>query len=358
MVDQRGGVALSGDSLPPQAQAQASDESGERAVRPGLARRWLLRPETGGLVSAVAVFVFFAVLAAGNGFLSPLGTANWIDSAAQLGIVTLPVSLLMTAGEFDLSVGSVVGATSITVAICSGYYALSPWVGVIISLAIGALIGLANGLITVWTKLPSFIVTLASLLMVSGGALGVSNALTQASSISANPTGSAATVFASSWNNFDVSIIWWVALTALATWVLQRTRFGNWIYATGGSAQTARSAGVPTSVVKVALFVASSTGAVLAGIMETLTFRNGNVTLGSEYVFTAIAAAVIGGVLLGGGYGSTIGTVFGCITYGIVSLGVFYLGWNADLTQLFIGAFLLLAVLANNRLRQMAVGRA
>ncbi len=324
----------------------------------GIIRRWLLRPETGGLVSSIIVFAFFAVLGASNGFLSQLGTANWIDSAAQLGIVTIPVSLLMTAGEFDLSVGSVVGATSITVAICGGYYSVSPWVGVVISLVIGALIGLANGLITVWTKLPSFIVTLASMLMVAGGALGISNALTQASSISANPVGSAATVFASSWKNFEVSILWWIGLAVIATYVMQRTRFGNWVFATGGNAQIARSAGVPTSFVKVTLFVASSTGAVLAGIIETLTFRNGNVTLGSEYVFTSIAAAVIGGVLLGGGYGSTIGTVFGCITYGIVSLGVFYLGWNADLTQLFIGAFLLLAVLANNYLRRLAVGRA
>jgi len=107
----------------------------------------------------------------------------------------------------------------------------------------------------------------------------------------------------------------------------------------------------------VILFICSSLGAVLAGVIETLTFNNGNITLGSAYVFTGIAASVIGGVLLTGGYGSPVGTVFGALTYGIVSLGVFFLGWNADLTELFIGLLLLLAVLANHRLRQLALGR-
>ena len=115
---------------------------------------------------------------------------------------------------------------------------------------------------------------------------------------------------------------------------------------------------MPTTLVKVVLFICVSLGAALTGIIETLTFNNGNVTLGSAYVFTGIAAAVIGGVLLNGGYGSPIGTVFGSVTYGIVSLGVFFLGWNADLTELFVGALLLLAVLANHRLREVAAGRA
>ncbi|SRR5581483_637478 len=345
--DSKMAVGLSEADWPP--------ETGRRL---SVTRRFLLRPETGGFVSAAVVFSFFAVVAGGNGFLSRLGTADWVDGASQLGLVALPLGLLMIAGEFDLSIGSVVGATSIIVAICSGYYSLSPWIGIALSVVFGILVGLANGLITIWTKLPSFIVTLSSLLMISGGALGVSNWLTSASNITAEPVGSAPGVFASSWEGFDVSILWWLGLVGAATYVLQRTSFGNWVYATGGNAETARLAGVPTNRVKVSLFVATSLGAVLAGVVETLTFRDGNVTLGAQYVFTGIAAVVIGGVLLAGGYGSAIGTVFGSITYGIVSIGVFFLGWNADLTELFIGVFLLLAVVANKRLRQMAVGRA
>lgn len=138
---------------------------------------------------------------------------------------------------------------------------------------------------------------------------------------------------------------------------MTRTVFGNWTYATGGNSQTARLSGVPTDRVKITLFVCTSLGGVVTGAVQTLTFQNGNVTLGGQLVFTGIAASVIGGILLTGGYGSPIGSAFGAITYGIISIGVFFLGWNADLTQLFIGALLLLAVLANHRLRQLALGQ-
>ena len=320
-------------------------------------RRLFLLPELGGLVSAIVAFTIFAILAGSNGFLSQLGTANWLDGAAELAIVAIPVGTLMTAGEFDLSVGSVAGATSITIAICNGYYTLSPWVGIVIAIGVGAAVGLLNGLIVVKTKLPSFIVTLASLLMVAGGALGLANAITGSSSISAQISGPAHAVFASNFKGFDISIAWCVLVAIIATWVTRKTRFGNWLYATGGDGQAARANGVPTNTVKVVLFVCSSLGAVLVGIVETITFQNGSTTLGSEFDFTAIAAAVVGGVLLSGGYGSTIGVIFGSLTYGIVSLGVYYLGWDPNLSQLFIGLFMLVAVTANNRLRQLASGR-
>ena len=317
----------------------------------------LLRPEAGGAISALLVFIFFAVMAGQNGFLTVLGTANWLDTAADLGIIALPIGMLMIAGEFDLSVGAVVGTSSMIVAICSGYYSLEPWIGIILAVIVSAIIGALNGIIVIRTRLPSFIVTLAMMLMVDGGMLGIAIALTGSSSISAVPSGSAQMVFASSFNQFHIAIVHWIILTVIATYVMQRTAFGNWVYATGGNAVTARLAGVPTNWVKLILFMATSLAAALSGINETLTFQNGNITLGSQYVFTGIAAAVIGGVLLTGGYGSPVGTVFGALTYGIVSLGVFFLGWNADLTDLFVGLLLLLAVLANHRLRQLAMGR-
>ncbi|MCB1502517.1 MAG: ABC transporter permease [Bauldia sp.] len=332
-------------------------DAGPGPSQPRLARRLLMRPEAGGVISAIVVFAFFAILAGSNGFLSPLGVAGWLDTAAELGIIAIPIGMLMIAGEFDLSVGSVVGATSIIIAMVSGYYEMSPWLGIAIAFAFGAAVGLINGIIVVWTKLPSFIVTLATMMMVLGGMLGVSIALTGSTSISAAATGSAAVLFAAEWRELHVSIIYWIVLIVIATYVMQRTPFGNWAYATGGSAQTARLAGVPVARVKIILFVCTSLGAVLTSTLQTMTFQNGNVTLGAQYVFTGIAASVIGGVLLTGGYGSPLGTVSGALTYGIVSLGVFYLGWNADLTEFFIGALLLLAVLANHRLRLMAMGR-
>src|SRR5579872_3508686 len=102
----------------------------ERPARRSRLTGLLLRPEAGGIVSALLVFAFFAIAAGQNGFLTPLGTANWLDTASDLGIIALPVGMLMIGGEFDLSVGSVVGASSMIVAICSGYYSLNPWIGV------------------------------------------------------------------------------------------------------------------------------------------------------------------------------------------------------------------------------------
>jgi len=319
--------------------------------------QWVIQPEAGGVISAIVVFVFFAIVAGRSGFLSPLGTAYWLDTAADLGIIAIPVAMLMIAGEFDLSVGSMVGAASMITAICTGYFNLNPWIGVVVAFAVAALVGLLNGLIVVRTRLPSFIVTLSTMFMITGAILGVSIALTGSSSISAIATGSAQYVFAFKWHEFNVSLIHWTVLAAVAIYMMQRTPFGNWVYATGGNLDTARLAGVPTSRVKVVLFVCTAFGATLVGIVETLGFQNGSITLGAQYVFSGIAACVIGGVLLTGGYGSLLGTVFGAMTYGIVSMGVFFLGWNADLTELFIGLLLLLAVMTNNRLRRFAIGR-
>ena len=325
--------------------------------RPSRLTQWVVQAEAGALISAIVVFVFFAVAAGHNGFLSLLGTAYWLDTAADLGIIAIPIAMLMIAGEFDLSVGSMVGAASMIVAICTGYFDLNPWIGVGAAYLAAVLVGLVNGVIVVRTRLPSFIVTLATMFMVTGGILAISIALSGSSSISAVSAGSAAVVYAFKWNEFQISLLHWLVIAAIGIYVMRRTPFGNWAYATGGNLETARLAGVPTSRVKIILFICTALGAAHVGILETYTFQNGSVTLGAQYVFSGIAACVIGGVLLTGGHGALLGTVFGAITYGIVSMGVFFLGWNADLTELFIGLLLLFAVITNNRLRRFAAGR-
>ena len=338
-------------------QATTSNGGRDNGRRSSRLTQWVGQAEAGALISAIVVFAFFAVTAGHNGFLTVLGTAYWLDTAADLGIIAIPIAMLMIAGEFDLSVGSMVGAASMIVAICTGYFDLNPWIGVGVAYAAGVLVGLVNGFIVVRTRLPSFIVTLATMFMVTGAILAISIALSGSSSISAVSAGTAATVFAFKWNEFHISLLHWIVIAAIGIYVMRRTPFGNWAYATGGSLETARLAGVPTGLVKVVLFVCTALGAAHVGILETYTFQNGSVTLGAQYVFSGIAACVIGGVLLTGGYGALLGTVFGAITYGIVSMGVFFLGWNADLTELFIGLLLLFAVLANNRLRRFATGR-
>ncbi|MEU1513849.1 ABC transporter permease [Streptomyces sp. NPDC005811] len=296
------------------------------------------------------------VTAAGAGFTSVAGTASWLDTAAELGVVATPVALLLIAGEFDLSIGSTVGATSVIVAIGSGTYTMPQWVSIPLALGFGLLVGLVNGLVATRTRLPSFIVTLGSSLVVGGGALGISRALSGSTAVTLAPEAGVRAVFGSKAGQFQVSIVWWLAITVLAWWVLTRTRTGSWIHATGGAPDVARDAGVPTARVKVGLFMATSAGAALVGVLQTVSYGGGDVTRGSSFIFNGVIAAVIGGVLLQGGYGSAVGVLLGTATYGIVSLGIFYTGWNTDYAQLFLGGLLLVAVMANNYFRKLALG--
>lgn len=317
-------------------------------------KRVIRRPEFGALAGVILVYAFFAV-AAKNGFLTLAGTANWMNTASELGVLAVPVGMLMIAGEFDLSVGSVIGASSMIVSIGNGFYGLPMWAAIIIALIIGTLIGLANGIITVSTRLPSFIVTLAGLFMVAGAALGFSRLLSGTTAVTLTPEGSARMVFGSQAAGFHVSILWWIAITAVASWILMQTPYGNWIFATGANPNAARSAGVPSDRVKVSLFVATALGAVLVGILQTIQYSGGDVTYGRDFVFDAPVAAVIGGVLLTGGYGSAIGVFLGSVIFGIVNMGIFYTGWNSDWAQLVLGTLLLLAVLGNNYFRKLAL---
>lgn len=320
----------------------------------GLWRRLLRRPELGAFVGVVLIYAIFAATAKA-GFLTVAGTASWMATAAELGVLAIPIGMLMIAGEFDLSVGSVIGGASMIVSIGTGYYSLPIWLSITIAILAGALIGLVNGLITVRTGLPSFIVTLAGLFAVAGAALGVARSLIGTSAMAVYPSGSAKAVFGSEWNGFNVSIAWWIAIAIGASWVLHRTRFGNWIFATGGDVDAARAAGVPTRLVKVVLFISTAVAAVLVGVLQTVQYNGGDVSFGTSFVFAAPVAAVIGGVLLGGGYGSAVGVVLGTTIFAIVNVAIFYTDLNSDWSELIIGILLLLAVLANNFFRRLAM---
>jgi simple sugar transport system permease protein len=319
------------------------------------ARRLLRRPEAGAIFAAILVYLFFAVAAWKASFVSLNGAAAWLDTSAELGIMALAIGMLMIAGEFDLSIGSVIGATSIILAIGTNHYAINPWIMLAAVFALGALIGLINGLIVVRTGLPSFIVTLATNYGIVGAALGFSRLLTNTTSSSMLTTPGVDFLFAKQWGQANIAILWWVGLTLAAMVALTRTSFGNWIYATGGNIAAARGAGVPTSLVKVVLFVATALAATLVGSIQAVEFHSGNAANGQGYVFQAPIAAVIGGVLLGGGYGSPLGLFFGSVIYGVISVGIFYTGWNTDWLLLILGGLLLAAVLANSYFRRLAL---
>lgn len=317
--------------------------------------RLLASPTFGALIGTVVVYVFFVFTAGSHNFTTLAGTSTWMDSAAEIGIAAIPVALLMISGEFDLSIGSVIGASTLTLSAGTGYYHLALWISLLIVLGIAVLTGLINGFVTVTTRLPSFIVTLATYLGLAGATLAITRLLTQNTTLSLYTKGALHGLFAGSVDQFNVSIIWWFGLAAVAGYALTKTVFGNWIMATGGDREAARQSGIPTDRVKILLFVCSSLGAALVGIIQALEYNGGTVGQGQEFVFDAIIVAVIGGTLLTGGFGSAIGVVFGAMTYGIVSVGIYYTGWPADWSQLILGILLLAAVLTNNYFRKLAI---
>ena len=313
------------------------------------------RPEAGALIGTLGVFVFFAIFG-GSQFFSASGSASWLNVAAELGIIAVPVGLLMIAGELDLSVGSVLAASSMTLAIVSGRWGGPMILGIVLALLVGVLTGLVNGLIVTRTNVPSFVVTLATLAALSGLTLGLTRTLTGTTSVALKPDPLSKAVFGTLIRGqFEVAIFWWIGVAVCVAWMLQETRYGNWIFAVGGDKESARATGIPTDKVKIALYLGSGFGAALVGVIQTISYNGAQVANGQSFVFNSIIAVVIGGVLLTGGYGSVVGVILGTLTFAIVNQGIYYTGWNADWANLILGILLLIAVLMNNTFRKLAL---
>ena len=296
-------------------------------------------------------------MTAGAAFRGAEGTAAVLNAAAPLGILAVAVGLLMIAGEFDLSVGSVIGAAGMTIALLTQHAGWPLWPAIFVALLLSLCIGLANGLLVVSTGLPSFIVTLGTLFAFRGLTIAVSRALTRRTHLGGLDQvpgyESARMLFASEpVGLFRVSILWWIGVALVATWVLLRTRWGNWLYATGGAPESARKLGVPVTRVKVALFLLTAVAAWLVAVTQVVRFTGADALRGEQQEFRAIVAAVIGGTLLSGGYGSAIGAVLGALIFGMVQQGIVITGVDADWFQVFLGVMLMLAVLVNERVRR------
>jgi simple sugar transport system permease protein len=333
----------------------------ERLANISLWVRLMRRPEVGSLLGALVVCLFFWVTTDSFGTLS--GIANWTDNASTIGIMAVAVALLMIGGEFDLSAGVMTGTTGLLMGVLTTEWGLSMWPAIVVTFAFAALVGFINGYMVIKTRLPSFIVTLATFFVLQGVNLGVTKAITGTVRVAGlrDVAGyeSASTIFADSFwspHNFRLSVVWWIAIAAIATWVLTRTRAGNWIFAVGGDANAARNVGVPVARVKIALFMTTAMCAALVGIMTALRLASVQAGQGVGEEFTYIIAAVVGGCLLTGGYGSAIGASFGALIVGMAFIGIAFSGWNTDWRFLFLGVILLLAVLVNNLIRHRAEG--
>lgn len=318
----------------------------------------LRRPETGSFIGLVSVFVFFAVFG-GETFLSASGAASWLNVAAELGIIALPVGLLMIAGHLDLSVGSVIPASSMTVAIVSGHFGLPMAVGIAAALGLGLVIGFLNGYLIIRTDLPSFVVTLGTLFAVAGLTLGLSVIVAGSTSVALKSDPVSKMVFGDFIDGkFEVVLLWWIAAAVLVAFLLNHTRYGNWILALGGDKVSARNAGIPTDRLNVALYMASGLCAAFVGMCQAILYNSAQVSAGQSFIFNSIIAVVIGGVMLTGGYGSALGIVLGTMTFAIVNQGIYYTGFDANWASLIIGILLLAAVLLNNTFRTMALTHA
>jgi simple sugar transport system permease protein len=337
----------------------------ERLARTSWIVQVLRRPEFGALLGGVAVFVLFSVTDETGKFSSLDGIARWTDSASTIGIMAVAVALLMIGGEFDLSAGVMVGSTGLFLGLLVTEVGLGIWPAIALTFAFAAAVGLMNGWLVVSTRLPSFIVTLATFFALRGINLGLTKAVTDTVRVDgiddSSGFASARAVFASQfWDpyQFRITFVWWIGLTIAATWVLTRTRFGNWIFAVGGDANAARNTGVPVKRTKITLFVYTSMSAALVGVMTATQLRSVQAGQGIGEEFTFIIAAVVGGCLLTGGYGSAIGASIGATIIGMAFIGIAYSGWNTDWNFLFLGLILLMAVMVNTLVsRSAAKGR-
>jgi len=354
----------------------------ERLVRAHWWVKLLRRPELGALSGTILVLIFFIAIAGRSGLFSPPGIVNFLEVSAELGILASAVALLMIAGEFDLSVGSMIGFAGVVIGMLVSEAGWPIPLAVLAAFVVAICVGWANGWLVIKTGLPSFIVTLASMFILRGLTLALTRLVTNRTQIpyitNDHENDFIVQLFSGHLGNgifvwlahhgyiaqrsdgapfvdgIPVAIFWWLGLAAVATWILVRTRFGNWIFASGGDANAARNVGVPVARVKISLFIMTAVVSTIFACVQVFSTGSADTLRGTQKEFEAIIAAVIGGNLLSGGYGSAIGAVFGALIFGMVEIGIFYTGVDTDWFKVFLGVMVLIAVLFNDFIRRRA----
>ena len=352
----------------------------ERLREESSLKRHLNRPELGAFSGAVLVFIFFILTAGDTGMFGLEGSVSWLEFSAQLGILAIGACLLMIAGEFDLSIGSMIGFAGMLIAIPAVHWGWPIEMAILFAF-IGAMsIGALNGYIVVRTGLPSFIVSLAFLFILRGLTIGLSALITNRTivgGVSDIAEGSfVAWLFSghiltgifqyfatNGWiesyadgtpvvPGIPMLVVWWFVLGAVASWVLIRTQIGNWIFAAGGDENAAKNTGIPVARLKICLFAFTAFCATLFAAIQVMEYGSASADRGLLKEFEAIIAAVIGGALLTGGYGSVVGACVGALIFGVVSVGLNFMGVDSSWFRVFLGIMLLVAVVFNNFIRK------
>ncbi len=347
------------------------------------------RPEVGAFIVMIVIIVALAFASDGKAF-NALGLKNNIAIIAQFGIIATGAAVLMIAGEFDLSIGSMIGFAGMCMAIMLkwglpfGLGPATPFTAFIVTLVMTLAIGWFIGTVVVRSGLSSFIVTLAFLFFLRGTTEVAYRLINQSTQISGLQDFKETSWFAElmggevfSWfydvwfmlggnlnrrgeqwvTGFDSRFFWWILIAAVAYFVLSRTQIGNWIYATGDNKEAARANGVPVNKVKIGLFMFTAFCATIFAACQVFDTNTSDAAKGNLMELFAIAIAVVGGTLMTGGFGSVIGVVFGAVTVGLVSNAVFFIPWlDGSWFRVFVGAILLAAVFANERIRKRITG--
>lgn len=367
-----------------------SDRSeSDRLLKETWVRRLIRRPEIGAFAVMVTIIVALTIASDGRAF-NALGLKNNIAIIAQFGIIATGASLLMIAGEFDLSIGSMIGFAGMSMAMMLkwglpfGLGEATPFLAFLITLAMTLFLGWLIGNIVVRSGLSSFIVTLAFLFFLRGTTEVAFRLINKSTQISGLPDYKQDSWFADlmggevfgwfydlwfllggnlnrkgeQWvTGFDARFMWWIIIAGAAYFVLSRTQLGNWIYATGDNKESARANGVPVNRVKIGLFMFTAFCATLFAACQVFDTNTSDAAKGNLKELEAIAIAVVGGTLMTGGFGSIIGVVFGAVTVGLVANAVFFIPWiDGSWFRVFVGTVLLAAVFANERIRKRITG--
>jgi simple sugar transport system permease protein len=315
-------------------------------------RRLMLRPEATALAAAIGLFIVFSILSP-ELFPAKATYISLMSVAAELGIVSIGVTLLMIGGHFDLSVGAVLGLTSYVAVLLMRDYTVPPTIAALAAVAAGAVLGAINGLIVTRFKIHSFVVTLGTMLVWRGVLISLTGGFPVMVTV---PEGFKSVVSGPLLDGFRMSMLWFFAIGALGTFLLGRMRFGNWAQALGQNEQAARNLGVPIERITIVLFMIASALAAVAGVVQVARFSSVDALRGEGIELQAVAVTVIGGTLLSGGYGSVIGTVLGAITFGMIQVGLVLAGAPGHFFRTLTGVIVVGAVILNTFVARRMAG--
>lgn len=286
----------------------------------------------------VAIFLFFALTLHDRGFLDPNNLLNILRQTAIIAVMAVAMTLVLSAGEIDLSVGAVAGLASVTTALTIA--AAGPVAGVAAGLLTGVAVGVVNGWLSTRLMIPTFLTTLAMMGIAKGAAMWISN--TAAIPILDR---NYAAIFGGGNLGPIPSLVIWMALAAVVGHIaLRRTKFGRQVLAVGGNQTAARYSGINTARIKLGVLVISSVTAALAGMLYAGRLQSGRFQVGEGDELSVIAAAVLGGTSLFGGRGTVIGSIFGALMIGVINNGLIL--WGLEFSQQLIarGLIIILAV--------------